>query len=128
MSSGAPNFEGGRNIAMKVPPDQWESTVAFYRDVVGLEEIEHEPTDPPSTGFRFGANQLWVDRVETMSQAEVWLELSVSDVEGAAAHLERAGVARRDEIEPLGDSFDGFWISSPASIIHLVARPGQSGY
>ena len=27
---------GGINIAMKVPPHQYEATIAFYRDVVGL--------------------------------------------------------------------------------------------
>jgi catechol 2,3-dioxygenase-like lactoylglutathione lyase family enzyme len=121
-------FTGGRNIAMKVPPNLWDDTVAFYRDVVGLEEIDHAPTQPLSVGFRFGANNLWVDRVEALSQTEVWLELNVDDVASAAAHLDRPGIARRDEIEPLGDAFDGFWISSPASIIHLVARAGQAGY
>jgi hypothetical protein len=32
---------------------------------------------------------------------------------------------RRDEIEPLPESFEGFWITSPASIIHIVAKQGQ---
>ena len=31
-----------------------------------------------------------------------------------------AGVARCDAIEPLPQGFDGFWISSPAGIIHLI--------
>jgi hypothetical protein len=38
-------FAGGRNIAMKVPPHQWDETVRFYRDVVRLEVIDHEPTE-----------------------------------------------------------------------------------
>lgn len=121
-------FAGGRNIAMKVPPHQWDETVRFYRDVVGLEVIEHEPTEPPSVGFVFGANQLWIDRVDRFSQSEVWLELSVADVRGAADRLEAAGVVRRDEIEPLGDDFEGFWITNPAGVIHMVSKPGQSGY
>ena len=29
----AAKFSGGKNIAMKVPPHQYEATVAFYRDV-----------------------------------------------------------------------------------------------
>jgi catechol 2,3-dioxygenase-like lactoylglutathione lyase family enzyme len=125
--TGEVDYTGGRNIAMKVPPHLWDETVAFYRDVLGLQAIQHEPTQPPSVGFVFGANRLWVDRVDSVSQAELWLELSVDDVAAAAEHLEAAGIARRDEIEPLGEGFDGFWISSPASIIHLVARPGQGG-
>jgi hypothetical protein len=29
-------IKGGINIAMKVPPHQYEETIAFYRDVIGL--------------------------------------------------------------------------------------------
>jgi hypothetical protein len=122
------NFTGGRNIAMKVPPHHWDATVRFYREVVGLDVIDHEPTDPPSVGFRFGANQLWVDRVDRIRHAEIWLELSVRDVKRAADRLSTAKVVRRDEIEPLAEGFDGFWITNPAGIIHMVSRPDQAGY
>ena len=115
-------FSGGRNIAMKVPPHLWDATVQFYRDVVGMKVIEHAPTTPPSVCFEFGANQLWVDRVDGLSQAEVWLEMSTSDVRAAADHLESAGIVRRDEIEPLPEDFAGFWIQNPASIIHIVKK------
>ena len=118
-------FAGGRNIAMKVPPHVWEATVRFYRDGVGLKFIERAPTAPPSVGFEFGANQLWIGRVDGLSQAEIWLELLASDIQAAASHLESAGIVRRDEIEPLPEGFEGFWITSPASIIHLVSRPDQ---
>jgi len=118
-------FTGGRNIAMKVPPHLWEATVQFYRDVADLKVIEHAPTVPPSVCFEFGANQLWIDRVEGFSQAEIWLELNASDVQAAASHLKSAGIVRRDEIEPLPEGFEGFWITSPASIIHIVAKPDR---
>ena len=108
---------------MKVPPHQWEATVQFYRDVLGLRIIEHAPTEPPSVCFAFGANQLWIDRVDGMSQAELWLELRTSDVQHAARHLDSAGIARRDEIEPLPEGFEGFWIQNPASVIHMVRKP-----
>jgi catechol 2,3-dioxygenase-like lactoylglutathione lyase family enzyme len=65
-------FTGGRNIAMKVPPHVYEATVQFYRDVLGLKEITKHA---PSVGFEFGSNQLWIDRVPGMSQAETWLEV-----------------------------------------------------
>jgi hypothetical protein len=44
-----------------------------------------------------------------------------------AAHvLEEAGIACCDEIENLGQGFNGYWISNPASIIHLVdAKDGS---
>ena len=108
---------------MKVPPHQYEATVRFYRDVLGLEQIEELL---PAVGFRFGSNQLWIDRVEGMSQAELWLELTTDDVSKASAHLESEGVARCDAIEALPKDFSGFWISSPASIIHLVCGQGES--
>lgn len=110
-------FAGGRNIALKVPPHQYDATVRFYRDVIGLRPLDNHP---PAIGFEFGANQLWIDRVEALSQAELWLEIVADDVPKAAGHLAAAGVARRDEIERLPDGFDGFWISDPAAIIHIV--------
>ena len=118
-------FAGGRNIAMKVPPHVWDTTVQFYRDVIGLRVLERAPTLPPSVGFQFGSNQLWVDRVDGLSQAEIWLELSTDDLQGAASHLKSTGIVRRDEIEALPEDFEGFWIENPASIIHLVAKPEQ---
>lgn len=60
-----------------------------------------------------------------MSQAELWLELAASDIPEAAKHLAESGVVRCDQIEPLPEGYEGFWISSPASIIHMVAKPGH---
>jgi catechol 2,3-dioxygenase-like lactoylglutathione lyase family enzyme len=113
---------GGRNIALKVPAHQYEATVRFYRDVAGLTPLDNHP---PHVGFEFGANQLWIDRVDGLSQAELWLELVTDDVPQASRHLEAAGVVRCDEIEALPQGFEGFWISNPASIIHIVSKPGQ---
>lgn len=48
-----PSFAGGRNIAMKVPPHQWEATVTFYRDVLGLKLLENHLSN---IGFEFGSN------------------------------------------------------------------------
>ncbi len=114
----AGTFRGGRNIALKVPPHQWEATVRFYRDILGLDEITE---NAPEVVFQFGHNQLWIDKVETVSQAELWLELVTDDVSAAADHFKAAGIARCDEIEKLPDALRGFWISSPSSIIHLVS-------
>lgn len=117
MSQAATKFFGGRNIAMKVPPHQYESTVRFYRDVLGLKEVG---AAAPSIAFEFGANRLWIDRVAGVSQAEIWLEVVTDDIAGAAAQLAGAGVVRCDDVERLPEGFQGFWISSPASIVHLV--------
>lgn len=116
-------FSAGRNIAMKVPPHQYEATVHFYRSVLGLKEIT---SHAPSIGFEFGSNNLWIDRVSGMSQAETWLEIVTDDISAAAEQLNITGVSRCDYIEPLPDGFQAFWISSPSSIVHLVCDENQS--
>lgn len=114
-------YSGGRNIAMKVPPHQYDATVRFYRDVLGLKPLQNHP---PEVGFEFGSCQLWIDRVTALSQAELWLEIVTDDVPAAAEHFGQEGVVRCDDIERLPEGFNGFWISNPASIIHIVSRPG----
>lgn len=114
-----PQFSGGRNIAMKVPPHVWEETVTFYRDILGLRQID---AHLPEVVFAFGANQLWIDKVDGLSQAELWLEITTDDVAAAADHFKAAQIVRRDEIEPLPEGYPGFWIQNPASIIHLIAK------
>lgn len=113
-----PRFGAGGNIAVKMPPGEFERLVAFYRDTVGLEV---QDTSEDWVRFAFGAMRLWVDRVPGLSQGEVWLELATDDASGAAAWLGAHGVARRDEIEALPDGLDGFWVAAPGGMIHLVA-------
>ena len=118
-----PTFKPGDNIAIKVPPHQYEQTVSFYRDTLGLEPINGPSPDAyDSVSLRFGDKKLWIDKIDSLSQAEIWLEIQTDDIDAAAAHLEKANIVRRDEIEPLPDGFNGFWISSPAQIIHLVSE------
>jgi len=115
-------LKGGRNIAMKVPPHQWEQTVTFYRDTVGLEVIKEQASGVESVCFQFGANQLWIDKAPSLSQAEVWLELSTDDAKEAEAHLAAMNTIRCDAIEPLPEDFKGFWIQNPADIVHIVSE------
>lgn len=112
-----PQFEGGENIAMKLPPHVFDRTIGFYKDVLRLPLIEENQT---SVVFKFGANRLWLDRVDGLSQAETWLEVFTDDLGAAADYLETNGIVRRDEIEALPEGFQGFWIANPADIIHLV--------
>jgi catechol 2,3-dioxygenase-like lactoylglutathione lyase family enzyme len=71
-------FTAGKNIAMKVPPHLYEATIQFYGEVLGLKEItKHDP----SVGFEFGSNNLWIDRVTGISQAEIWLEVVTNDLD-----------------------------------------------
>lgn len=113
-------IKGGFNIAMKVPPHQYEATLAFYRDVVGLKPYDEKA---PARGFELGPNRLWIDEAPMLSQAEVWLELFVEDFPDAATRLAKAGVVRCDAIEPLEKGFRGGWIMNPANVVHMVREP-----
>ena len=113
----AGGFAAGRNMAIKVAPGEYDSTVDFYRNVIGLPFIRE---DKDSTVFEFGQANLWIDRVSSMTRAEVWLEIRCSDVDQAAEWFARHQVARCDDVEQLPDDFAGFWVRSPAGIVHLV--------
>ena len=113
------SFRGGRNIAMKVPPHRWEATVAFYERTLGLAVRRREQA---SVAFEFGPGVLWIDRVDHLSHAEVWLEIVADDVPAAASHLASSGTVRCDGVEALPRDLEGFWIVNPADVVHLVAR------
>ena len=116
-----PKFSPGKNIAVKVPAHEFESMVNFYKDIVGLKQIEAtSPDNFDSVTFEFGDKNLWVDKVSGISQAEIWLEINSDDVSEAKKYLEEQGCIIRNEIEPLSSEFKGFWLSSPANTIHLV--------
>ncbi|EKF17864.1 VOC family protein [Nitratireductor pacificus] len=112
---------GGIDIAMKVPPHQYEATIAFYRDTVGLKPIIDKA---PAVGFELGPNKLWIDEAPGMSQAEIWLELFTDAFPDAAEHLAKKGVVRCDAIETLPEGFRGGWIVNPANIVHMVREAG----
>ncbi|MEN8819860.1 MAG: hypothetical protein ABF271_02010 [Abyssibacter sp.] len=114
------SFTPGQNIAMKVPPHEFDQTVAFYRDVLGFEQLSAERGNP-SPRFAFGDKVLWIDAVPGCTQAEIWLEVSTPNPAAAAAALAQAGVQRCDAVEPLPPGFNGYWISSPCNIVHLVS-------
>lgn len=117
-----PVFCAGKNIALKVPSHQFDATVAFYRDVLGLKLVDEFA---PAIVVEFGANRLWIDRTPALSQAELWLEIETPDAARAAAYLDARGVTRCDAIEALPEGFDGFWIMNPAGIVHLVNAGGE---
>ncbi len=117
-----PRFKAGGNLAMKVPESLYEKTVAFYRDTLGLPLLK---ASPATTVFDFGAMKLHLDRCPQMSQAEIWLDITCNDTDAADQALTGAGIARCDAIEPLPEGFDGFWIASPAGIIHLIDGVGE---
>jgi catechol 2,3-dioxygenase-like lactoylglutathione lyase family enzyme len=117
-----PHFSGGANIAIKCPAHIYDQTVAFYRDTLALPLVEDEAD---GCIFQFGPNRLWIDKVPNLSHPDIWLEIETNDTEAAAAFLKVHGVARRDEVENLREDFNGFFISDPGGLIHLVVGPEE---
>lgn len=108
---------------MKVPPHVWDETVRFYRETLGLREMPNPfETGPVPSGSSSAPARCGSTKVPGVSQAELWLQVTTDDTTAAAEHLAAAGVARCDEIEPLGTT-SAYWITSPASIVHLVSEP-----
>jgi catechol 2,3-dioxygenase-like lactoylglutathione lyase family enzyme len=119
MNKIKPEFKPGKNIAMKVPAFEFDNTVKFYKDILGYEIIKEEPT---SVSFNYGGKTLWVDKVETISQSEIWLEIVAEDIKAVSEYFEEQGISRCDYIEKLPDGFNGFWIAAPGNVIHLVSE------
>lgn len=116
-----PVFHPGANIALKVPRHEFAKTIHFYEEILGWARKETPAPDPIETVvFDFGGKTLWVDKIDGLSQAEIWIEIVTADVAAAKAYLEAQGCRIRNEIETLPPDVDGFWLSSPANIIHLV--------
>lgn len=104
---------------MKIPPERYEETLAFYRDILGLREL---PERNPGPGFESGGKNLWLDRADGLDRTEVWFEVCADDPAAAAQFLGERGIRRCDEVEKLPENFEGFWISNPAGVVHLVCR------
>ena len=116
-----PDFRPGKNIAIKVPAHEFERMVEFYRIIIGLKQKDaNSPDEFDSIAFEFGDKNLWVDKISGISQAEVWLEIETDNAAVAKSYLEEQGCVIRNEIEPLPSGFNGFWLSSPSNIVHLV--------
>lgn len=116
-----PDFRPGKNIAIKVPAHEFERMVEFYKIIIGLKQKDaNSPDEFDSIAFEFGDKNLWVDKISGISQAEVWLEIETDNAAVAKSYLEEQGCVIRNEIEPLPSGFNGFWLSSPSNIVHLV--------
>lgn len=116
-------FEGGVNIALKIPKSKYEQTVAFYRNILKLDveerQIDH-PTVSKTHRVKFGNNIMWLDCVDNYTHSETWLELNVPDVDRATQHLQASGVATRDELEQLPENMH--WIQDPAGTVFIIKK------
>lgn len=111
-------FEAGINIAIKIPKNKYEKTVAFYRDILKLpveEKKIENPTVSRTHEVKFGNNIIWLDCVDNYTHSETWLQLTVPNVEEATKYLQSNGVETCDEIEELPENMH--WITDPAGTV-----------
>lgn len=119
----APKFEGGINIAIKIPKSKYEKTVAFYRDILKLEVMERSisnPTVSRTHEVKFGSNTIWLDCVDNYTHSETWLELNVGDVDLATRYLSANNVGTCDEIEQIPEQMH--WIQDPAGTVFIIKK------
>jgi predicted enzyme related to lactoylglutathione lyase len=121
-----PTFEGGVNIAIKVPKSKYEKTVSFYRDILKLEVTEKpiaNPTVSRTHAVKFGPNTVWLDCVDNYTHAEAWLELKTNDVAEATEYLKQNGIETCDELEKIPENMH--WIQDPAGTVFIVGDGNQ---
>ena len=116
-------FEGGINIAIKIPKSKYDQTVSFYRDILKF-EVDEKHIDNPTVSrthqVKFGNNIVWLDCVDNYTHVETWLELNTIDVDSATKYLTSKGVETCDEIEHIPE--DMHWISDPAGTVFIVRK------
>jgi hypothetical protein len=64
---------------------------------------------------KFGNNVIWLDCVDNYTHSEIWLQLTVPDVDKATTYLQLKGVETCDEIEQLPKNMH--WIQDPAGTV-----------
>jgi predicted enzyme related to lactoylglutathione lyase len=116
-------FEGGINIAVKIPKSKYDQTVAFYRDILKL-DVEEKPITNPTVSrthqVKFGHNIMWLDCVDNYTHSETWMELNVDNVENATNYLNANGIETCDELEQLPGNMH--WITDPAGTVFIIKK------
>ena len=121
-------FDGGINIAIKIPKAKYEKTVEFYRDTLNLSVIErsiNNPTVSRTHEVKFGQNRLWLDCVDNYTHSETWLQLKTPDVEKATEYLKDKGVETCDELEQIPK--ENHWIMDPEGTVFIVGKDRSAG-
>lgn len=120
-------FEGGINIAMKIPKSKYEETVRFYRDILKL-EVNEKPIDNPTVSrtheVKFGPNIVWLDCVDNYTHSETWLELRTNDVDRATRYLQSHGIETCDELEKIPET--AHWIQDPAGTVLILGKKPEN--
>jgi hypothetical protein len=127
MSVNRTEFEGGINIAIKIPRCKYDQTVTFYRDILKL-PVEEKSIDNPTVSRThqvvFGPNIVWLDCVDNYTHSEVWLDIRTPDVAKATEYLRSNNVNTCDELEEIPS--DMHWIMDPAGTVFILGKKESS--
>jgi hypothetical protein len=120
-------FEGGINIAIKIPKSKYEETVRFYREILKL-EVNEKPIDNPTVSrtheVKFGPNIVWLDCVDNYTHSETWLDLRTNNVDQATSYLRSHGVVPCDELEKIPETMH--WIQDPAGTVFILRKTPEN--
>lgn len=118
-----PKFEGGINIAIKIPKSKYNETVHFYKDILKL-EVTEKPIDTPTVSrthqVKFGPNVIWLDCVDNYTHSETWLELKTSNINDATRHLQAHGIEPCDELEKIPENMH--WVMDPSGTVFILGE------
>ncbi len=112
---------GGTNIALKIPKSQFADVIKFYKDL-GFDLKEQSGFATPSFSCTFGSNTLWIDCVDHIGKADIWLELVADHIPNALERVRQSGGMQRDEIESLPDDMHAHWVCDPAGNTLLLKK------
>jgi hypothetical protein len=116
-------FNGGINIAIKIPKSKYKETVDFYKNILKLEVTQKEITNPTVSKtheVKFGNNIIWLDCVDNYTHSETWLELKTPNVEKATEYLKSNGIDTCDELEEIPK--ENHWIMDPAGSVFIIGK------
>lgn len=117
------NFNGGLNIAIKIPKSKYDQTVHFYKEILKMDISErniNNPTVSRTHEVKFGNSTVWLDCVDNYTHSETWLELKTPDVEKATEYLKSKGIATCDELEEIPE--ENHWIMDPAGTVFIIGK------
>ncbi|WP_293930765.1 glyoxalase [Sphingobacterium sp. UBA6645] len=118
-----PQFQPGKNMAMKVSLAKYHETVHFYRDILLLdvEEVElNHPQVAKTCKVKINDMILWIDGIENLSQKDLWFEMETDSIQAAMEYLSANNVEKDDSLEQLPPN--AHWIKDPVGNIILLRQ------
>ncbi len=118
-----PQFNAGKNLAMKVSLDKYAEMVHFYRDILLLEAQEIEINHPQvakSCKIEFADMILWIDGVEDLTQKDLWFEIETDAIKPALDYMLANNIEQDDSLEQLPDN--AHWIKDPVGNVLLLRQ------